>query len=295
MKMNLRIHNRNHIIKSLLGNIEYMFTKLGLQPNELIVVNYHGTQKKFIQNFRRQIDFFNANFSIIAPEQITDFYSGKLNNKNKPLLLITFDDVIKNNLYAAEILDNYNIKALFFIVPEFIETPHEQQKEYFIKYIRPKINHVIDNKPEDFSALSWEDLKILITKGHKVGSHTQTHQLIAQKSTLENSINEIKNSKINIANGLRALPESINTFCSINNTLESISIKELQLIKENYAYHFTTFPGSNLNNSNPYHIKRSNIETYWLLGAIKYAIGRWDYGRWAAINKTYTEILKRVN
>ena len=292
MKINNKIHNRNHILKSLLGNTEYLLTKLNLDKEELIVVNYHGTPKKFISNFRNQLNFFQKVFSIISPEQLNDFFEGKLNEVKKPKLLLTFDDGIKNNLLAAEVLKEFNIKAYFFVVPDFIDTVVEKQRTYFITNIRPAINSNIDYEVEDFTSMSWIDLRKLQEEGHSIGSHTQTHKLVAKTSTLENSNVEIKDSRENIAKQLQISLHSISSFCSINNTLESISKKEIIVVKENYQYHFTTIPGPNYSNSNKFFIKRANIESHWLLGAVKYAVGKWDLKRWTALEKAYSELLK---
>lgn len=292
MKINNKIHNRNHILKSLLGNTEYLLTNLKLDKGELIVVNYHGTPKKFISNFRNQLNFFQKVFSIISPEQLNDFYEGKLNELKQPKLLLTFDDGIKNNLLAAEVLKEFNIKAFFFVVPDFIDTVEEKQRTYFITNIRPSINSNIDNQVEDFTAMSWIDLRKLHEEGHSIGSHTQKHKLVAKTSTLENSKVEIKDSRENIVKQLQTSLHNIGGFCSINNTLESISKKEIQLIKENYQYHFTTIPGPNYFVSNKFFIKRANIESHWLLGAVKYAIGKWDLKRWKTSENSYSELLK---
>ncbi len=275
----MKLHNKNHLIKSVLGNLEFSLLNSGLKKNELIVVNYHGTQAKFDSNFRIQIKFFLKNFTLLSPKQLPDFYSGK-HVGEKPLLLITFDDGVKNNLNAAKILDEYNLKAFFFVVPEFIDTPYQKQKEYFIIHIRPEINPLIDFEKSDFTSLTWDDIIELKASGHFIGSHTNTHTLVAKKSSIENSKKEIIDSKVTIAKKLDLPANDIDAFCSINNTLESISAKELKLIKENYNFHFTTIPGPNLSNGNPLFIKRSNIEAHWLLGAVKYAIGKWDLKRW---------------
>ena len=295
MRINTKIHNLNHFIKSILGDLEFLVTKLSLRKNELYVVNYHGTQKKFLANFRKQICFLKKNFEIISPDQLNDFYLGKLEYYNKPLMLITFDDGIKNNLYAAKILEEYLLKGYFFVVPEFVNTNTDLQTSFFKKNIRQKINPYIDQEEEDFVSLNWAEIKLLIKKGHLVGSHTQTHQLIAKRSSLENSIDEIENSKKNIATKLSVNIEFINAFCSNHNTLVSVGEKEFKLIKENYDYHFTTIPGSNIKTDSHFFIKRINIESFWLSGAVKYALGRWSLYRWRKATIQYLQIMESCN
>src|ERR1043166_9677277 len=100
--VNVRLHSSRHLIKSMLGNAEFLLGSSRRDLPELFVVNYHGTQKKFLGNFRNQLDFFCGKYNLIGPEQLADFYAGKLKNLEKPYLLISFDDGIKNNLSAAD-------------------------------------------------------------------------------------------------------------------------------------------------------------------------------------------------
>lgn len=292
MNINTKIHKLSHLIKCIIGHFEYFTTKLSLQKNQLYVINYHGTQKKFLPNFRKQIIYFKRFFEIISPAQLNDFYLGKINYFEKPLLLITFDDGFKNNLYAAEILEEYNISAYFFIVPDYINSTLEQQMQLSDKNIYPNINRFIDNEPEDFQHLTWTEIEGLLTKGHVIGSHTQTHRLIAKNSTFENSLKEIETSKKNIAEKLGLNTSSINAFCSTHDTLLSIDVKELRLIKKNYEFHFTTIPGANKEYGSKFFIKRVNIESFWLMGAVKYALGKWDLFRWRAAMEKYSRIME---
>jgi hypothetical protein len=273
----------------VLGHLEGIFGSK--DSNTLTVVNYHGTQKKFIANFESQVIYFKKHFDIISPSEIKDFFSASGAVSKRPLLLITFDDGIKNNLRAAEVLKRHQVSAYFFVVPDFASTEISKQKEYFIRHIRPQINAYIDAEEEDFNAMSWEDLAALIQQGHKIGSHTKTHRLVAAESDHNNSIQEIRESKKIIAEKLNI---DVDSFCSINNTLESVGKKELELICGNYMHHFTTIPGPNRQGGNRYFIRRANVESHWLPGSVKYAIGKWDLQRWTASINKYTELLRSV-
>jgi len=295
MKIDFKIHGFLHIIKSVIGNIEFITTKLSLQKNTLYVVNYHGTQKKFLENFKKQLDFFRKYFEIISPTEFHDFYEGKLNNINKPFLLISFDDGIKNNRNAVKILEEYHLKCFFFIVPDFVNTMQELQEQFFKKSIRSRINNNIDSVPEDFQSFSWQELKAILSNGHAIGSHTQTHTLIAEASSAVNSEMEIVWSKQKIAEGLNVPVSLINSFCSNHNTLRSVGIKEFALIKANYHYHFTTLPGTNRPTDSKLFIKRINIESYWLSGAVKFALGKWGLRRWRFATAVYTQIMGSSN
>lgn len=277
MKYNRKIHSISHIIKAFLGTIEWLFGNPHFKE-ELLVVNYHGTQKKFIDNFEKQILFFQKKFKLITPLELNLFYKDSLPSAEKPFLLLTFDDGIKNNLLAINILNKYNIKAFFFIIPDFINSNELDQKKSFLQNIRPIINSSIDDNIEDFTAINWEELKTITKQGHVLGSHTYSHTLINTDS-LDKIKLEITESKKQIEKQIQN--NHINSFCSINESSLSINKEAMLLIKKEYEYFFSTYPASNFYDKNKFLIYRCNIESHWLLGAVKYSLGKFDRKRWA--------------
>lgn len=288
MKIRSSIHTVNHLIKAIIGTIEWLFGN----PNptgELVVINYHGTPLKFSSNFEKQLQFFQKKFTLIAPSDLDSFYNNTITKSSKPFLLLTFDDGVLNNLVAADVLNKYNLKAYFFVVPDFINTKVELQKEYFITHIRPTINPILYNCDKDFKAISWIDLKKLANNGHHIGSHTKTHTLVNTDSVEKIQL-EIIESKNSIEKEIQL--ESVNSFCSINESSLSINKISMDLVKKNYDYFFSTYPASNLNDKNKLLIYRCNIESYWLLGAVKYAIGKWDQKRWVTKIDSFKKLVE---
>ncbi len=286
IKYNPKIHSHNHLIKSILGRTEYFFSGLDHPKEELMVVNYHGTQKKFIANFKRQLDFFLSYFRIISPSDVPSYFEGSLKS-NAPCLLINFDDGIKNNLYAVDVMNALGIKAFFFVVPDYIDSPIEKQKEYFIKNIRPVINTNIDREKEDLISMTWNELKDLQKTGHSIGSHSRTHSMVAANTTADSRHYEIETSKSRIAEMLNVRSSSIDSYCSPNESSLSTGKKEMELIRNNYCFFYSSYPGSNQKDKNPFFIKRSNVESHWTMGALLYAINRWDRKRWGKKISTF--------
>jgi hypothetical protein len=281
-----RIHPVQHLAKDILGRLEKLRGGLKYQANELLVLNYHSTPIKFIAHFEKQVDFLSQHYNVIGPANLEDYFAGTLRS-DRCSVLFTFDDGLKNNLHVARILEKKNMRALFFIVPAFIETPLEEQKNFYLKNIRPTVNDRIDHNEEDFSALSWEDLKTLIERGHAVGAHTLTHTLVANGSSLDNSQKEIIACRSEVENKLSVLVDS---FCSINDTLLSVGSKEKKMIEENYRYHFTTLPGYNSIETDRLFIKRRNVECFWPTGAFYYSLGKSDLKRWEDRISQYADL-----
>ncbi len=67
-----------------------------------------------IELFKRQLDFFKANFNVVSMEQVLDATEG--GNLPDNALLLTFDDgYIDNYTYAFPLLSEYGFQGSFFI------------------------------------------------------------------------------------------------------------------------------------------------------------------------------------
>lgn len=260
------------IFKNIVGNTEYIFKKLKYPKDELVVLCMHSTPADHQRQFENIVEFLLKHFTALDPKQLDEYYSGKL--KNGPYVLFTFDDGLKNNLQATKALEKRGLKALFFVVPEFIKS--QNQKAFYLKNIRPITDPAFDKELEDFTAMSFDDLRMLQKNGHLVGSHSSSHTL-HNKMSMSELTSEIVDCKMVLA---RELSVSPNTFCSINNTSLSVNSEAKKMISENYNFHFTTFPGFNGTDKNRQIIYRRNIEVNWPIGKIKFSLGQVDLARW---------------
>ena len=95
---------------------------------------------------------------------------------DKPYITFSSDDGFKNNLRAAEILNQYNAKACFFINLGIVgETDAGKINKY--------CTEVLDFPPVEF--LNWDEVRQLQNWGHEIGSHTMMHMNIAKASAQE--------------------------------------------------------------------------------------------------------------
>lgn len=260
-------------IKSFLGTILYPWEKPS-HPQGIYIFNLHGTQKKFIQKFENLVDFIEENFQVLSPSSLEK----ELRNpqlSGGPYAVLTFDDGIKNNVYAAKILAARRISAYFFVIPDFVNCQKAEQHNYFKKHIRTILDPTIDSEDEDLSSMTWDDIKILQELGHSIGSHSQSHTLKAGDS-LGKALVEIVGSKEEIQ---RQTGSPCTSFCAPFNSFLSTGKNEMALIREHYEYCFSTFAGLNLNRD-PYIIERINVESFWPSGAVKFALSTWDIKRY---------------
>jgi peptidoglycan/xylan/chitin deacetylase (PgdA/CDA1 family) len=260
------------MIKSLFGSAEYALRPWNYSSNELLVLCMHSTPHERRDQFQKLIDFLFKHFTPLNPNQLDDYFSGKLNQG--PYVLFTFDDGLKNNLMAAELLEKNHARAVFFIVPDFIDAANPEA--YYRTNIRRMVDSRVDHELEDVTPMNASDLTRLLSNGHCVESHTMSH-LLRSTSTEEDIQREIAGSKRWILDRLSSQPTM---FCSPIQTNFSINSYAKRAIDTCYTYHFTTFPGMQSQVLNPHLILRRNVEVHWSPGEVKYALGKADLPRW---------------
>lgn len=87
----------------------------------------------------------------------------------KPMFLVTFDDGYRNVIdYGLEILDDLNIKAVYFLVSDAVK--------------EGKCDGI--PKPRD-TFLRMDDIDELVSRGHRLGDHTQSHRPLDNLSKQE--------------------------------------------------------------------------------------------------------------
>lgn len=290
MAYKLKRDPAKEFIKELWGRTELLIRGLCFHPTEIKVVNYHGTQKKNLERFRSHLKFYTRHFNILSPKTFDEAYRG-IYHPGKTSLLLTFDDGIRNNLYAADVLREFGIKAWFFIVPAFADQPEGEQEAYLRSHIRPYIDPKLDHEREDLSAMNWTEIKALAREGHAIGSHSYTHELRANHPDHSERIREIAGSRNRISEATGISPEELKGFCCPNDSAYSTGAPEMKLIKEHYHYFFGSYAGSNLP-YNPYHIKRSNVEAYMGIGQVAWALNITNSRRWESSIRKFDHLMR---
>jgi peptidoglycan/xylan/chitin deacetylase (PgdA/CDA1 family) len=82
------------------------------------ILTYHNIQN--YDNFEKQIEYLSKSWKFITPSEFEELAEGR-EQKYRKMVLITFDDGFVSNIEAAKILNKKSIKAIFFVVPKYIE------------------------------------------------------------------------------------------------------------------------------------------------------------------------------
>jgi peptidoglycan/xylan/chitin deacetylase (PgdA/CDA1 family) len=95
---------------------------------------------------------------------------------DRPAISITFDDGLRSQLRAAEILRDYGISACFFVCEAMLDAPPPAEVAAFCQ-------RELGLPPLDL--LTWPDVEQLAAAGHEIGNHTRHHRPLASLSPAE--------------------------------------------------------------------------------------------------------------
>ncbi|EQA36994.1 polysaccharide deacetylase [Leptospira inadai serovar Lyme str. 10] len=234
--------------------------------SELRVLLYHDIASEELEKARFQIKELSKTFRFISPEVFSEMVSGKISIQGKNLLL-TFDDgFISNRNVAEQILNPLGIKALFFIVSDFVDVQGSKyRKEFIAKNIYP--DRSLEQIPDSWGPMNWDDLRYLIETGHTIGSHTRNHARLSKISDERSLYNEIVTSKEILQDKLNI---TIKHFAYTFGDLDSFSESALKIAKTTYPYIYTGLRGNNIG-AHPWAIRRDAVspeDSFSLVGAL---------------------------
>ena len=230
---------KNFILKNL-------FTIFGKKKeNQLRVITFHNILREEHDKFYNLIQYLKKDWNIISPDQFKDIINSKEMKTSKKNILITFDDAFKSQKIVTEkFLDPLNIKALFFIVSDFVKISSKNEAHKFIKKNFFK-SHNKDNKIDlESNNMTLEDIRYLVSKGHTIGGHTKTHKQLSKIKNRNSLIEEIIESKNFLENQIEI---EIEDFAYTFGDLASIDKISVDIITKNFKYLYSGLRGNNMN------------------------------------------------
>lgn len=203
------------------------------------VLIYHDVKtEEQIKLFKNQILNLKKEYEFISPNDLQKDFTNSSNKKNK--ILLTFDDGFKSNRrLAEEVLNSLNIKALFFIISDFVGAQKQSEKyKTIIQNIYPKG----PSRNELSNSMDHDDINFLISNGHQIGCHTLSHQMLSKISSLNELNEEIVSSKDKLEKDFGI---KIKHFAFPFGTFNSINENSLKILDENYKFIHSGLRGNN--------------------------------------------------
>lgn len=242
---------------------EYFYPEL---DNQVRVLLYHDIPSNKYEHFALQLSGLKKNWNFISPDEFALHMKGENVLKGKNLLL-TFDDgFISNKLVAQTVLQSLGIKAIFFVLPNFINISNSTlARKYVADYIYPSLD--IEEVPMNWTNMNWEDLQELIKAGHTIGAHTMSHTKLSTITDEQELQKEIAKSADILQ---QRLGISIVHFAFPFGTIESFSAQALKIAKERFGFVYSGLRGINSPSVSSFAIRRDSVtpkDPQYLIGS----------------------------
>ena len=222
----------------------------------LRVLLYHDIASEDQVAFERQLNWLSQRWSFISPDYFTEVLNGETAIQ-KDSLLLTFDDgFASNRKVVEEVLNPMGIKALFFIISDFVDIEdYEESRQFIVKHIYP--GKSLDNLPKQLKNMSWEDIEALLDHGHTIGAHTKSHARLSEIKTSCGLFDEIVSSADRLENQLGI---SIEHFAYTFGDYASLSSQALNVAKQRFRYIYSGLRGDNADMTSTFAIRRDALK-----------------------------------
>ena len=228
-------------------------TKIGLvNNNHLRVLIFHDIPPNQEEAFQKQLTWIQRNRTIVSPEKFE-----KMISREEPVIgenvLITFDDgLISNRVVAERILNPMGIKAVFFVVSDFVKIKDHDEAHQFVA------NHIIpgakkEDIPQAWNNMQWSDLEALLEQGHTIGGHTKRHARLSEGVLKEELIEELIVSATHVE---KTLGMQVEHFAYTFGDIDSFCQEALSVASSKFKYIYSGVRGNNAECVSPLAIRR---------------------------------------
>jgi peptidoglycan/xylan/chitin deacetylase (PgdA/CDA1 family) len=208
--------------------------------DRLRVLLYHDIAGASQARFAAQLRWVGHRWRFVAPDEFADMASGRVPIVGRNVLL-TFDDGFATDRVVAEqVLEPLGIRALFFVVPNFVDCVEPEEARRFVaQRIRPGSD--ASNLPSHLGNMAWSDLVALLDNGHGIGAHTRSHAKLSALAG-EQLVDEIVGGADLLASRL-GVP--IDHFAFPFGNLTSFSPAALRIARERFLMIYSGLRGDN--------------------------------------------------
>ena len=227
-----------------ISDIVLSLLNITLNNNYVRIINYHNIQKKNVSNFEKHVKWYKDHFEDCDYIKLVNFLQKKYCFKNKPGIMITFDDGFAGNYYSAyPILQKHGFTGYYFVSTGLVGQ-----------------NGYMDSM----------QLKEMINNNHIVGCHTYTHHRMDINDDKETLSKEILQAKIDLENMLN---NQIDFFCWVGGEEKTYTRDAAAFIRDSgYKYALMTNSEPVRCYSDPLQMQRTNINDDWDLSLVKFQL-----------------------
>ncbi len=173
----------------------------------------------------------------ITPANFADAVDGTWKHEKPGVMLALFEGYRDNLDVLLPIIEEFGLTAWFFVPSGFLNVPAEEQRSYCAGHTL----HLpaVDEYPGDRIALTWDEARAIVARGHAFACHTRTHNEVTPETPRAVLEDEIAASKAEMD---RELGISVEIFCWLEGVALGINPEADDLLRQSgYRYLFSNF------------------------------------------------------
>lgn len=241
----------------------------GLGLNRVIVT--HGTPERYRATYAAQLDRLLERYRPLDPhdlERAVGTGAGRPAAGRRPWVAFTFDDALLGNYeVAAEELERRGARGIFSVPVDFPDVPRAEQPAWFRAHVRaePDAEHATD---EDALAMTWEQVRDLVARGHRIACHTASHLRIDAATPPAALAREIVEARSRLEHLAGAV---VDGFCWPV-VYDPRAAEAIALARATYRWTLITDTSPVRAGHDPYAIHRTRIEASWPVEAVDFQL-----------------------
>jgi peptidoglycan/xylan/chitin deacetylase (PgdA/CDA1 family) len=222
----------------------------GLSRNGVRILLFHEIRASQLRAFDALIRFIADDGGFITPAEYEP-----CRRMNGVRYMVSFDDGFSSELEATrKVLDPLGIRAIFFVCPRFIGLSENEAAAFAMGPMRRA--DIREMKPE-FQPLTWDNLALLSSRGHVIGSHGMSHLKLSELDNEKILEDEIISSGDLLE---KRLGQPVEWFAYPFGAIHCINSRSLKIISQRYRYCCSGLRGINRADTNPLCLARENID-----------------------------------
>jgi len=201
------------------------------------VVNFHATPRYRQDEFRRQMEAYAKLFAPITPANFDVAFEGRMPGDRPGLMPVLFEGYRDNLDVMLPILEEFGFCGWLFVPSAFLGIPDAAQRDYAAGHVLHLARR--DEYPGQRIALSWNEARGIVARGHAFACHTANHIELRPDTPDEVLEREIVAAKRQME---AQLGTAVDIFCWLRGAETGINRRADALLRQaGYRYLFSNF------------------------------------------------------
>ena len=201
------------------------------------LINFHATPRYREAEFRKQIAAYAHAFEPITPANFAAAVEGRWSYERPGLMPALFEGYRDNLDVMLPILEEFGFTGWFFVPSGFLNVPMPEQRSYAADHKLHLPQY--DEYPGERIVLTWEEVREIARRGHRIACHTRTHNEVTAETPRAVLEDEIIVAKAEMESELGT---GVEIFCWLEGAALGVNPEADEMLRQaGFRYLFSNF------------------------------------------------------